>query len=158
MDQSPLLGHYLDHLHALVASVIFPHMGKALNGEFSFSQLNTLFLLYTERSCSIAKIADNAAISHNAASRMVDRLVQGQYVVRIEDKFDRRLKNVSLTVAGFNKLKELQIITADVYSQIFLTVPLELKQQLEATLKQIEPFLPPMTHFTETPDLQEDEK
>lgn len=147
MSQSPSLGHYLDHLHALVATVLFPHMGKALNGEFSFSQLNTLFLLYKQGSCSIAEIAENAAISHNAASRMVDRLVQGNYVTRVEDAQDRRHKKVSLTLSGFNKLKELQIITTDVYNQIFTVVPDELKHKLEATLKEIEPFLPQTTRF-----------
>lgn len=155
MSQSQTLGQYLDHLHALVAAVLFPHMGKALNGDFSFSQLNTLFLLYQQGSCSIADVAENAAISHNAASRMVDRLVQGAYVTRVEDQHDRRLKKVSLTVAGFNKLKELQIITTDVYNQVFSTVPVELQQQLEATLKQIEPYLPPITRFVAEPSLEE---
>ncbi|WP_111893373.1 MarR family winged helix-turn-helix transcriptional regulator [Acinetobacter sp. MB5] len=144
---SESIGQYLDHLHALVATVLFPHMGKALNGDFSFSQLNTLFLLYKQGPCSIAEIAENASISHNAASRMVDRLVQGGYVTRVEDQHDRRLKKVSLTVAGFNKLKELQIITTDVYNQVLSTVPIELQQQLKDVLQQILPYLPKTTRF-----------
>lgn len=155
MSQNQNLGQYLDHLHALVASVLFPHMGKALNGEFSFSQLNTLFLLYKQGSCSIAEIAANAAISHNAASRMVDRLVQGEYVTRVEDRQDRRLKKVSLTLVGFNKLRELQIITTDVYNQVLSAVPVELQQQLEATLKQIEPYLPTITRFVANSSIEE---
>lgn len=141
------IGQYLDHLHALVATVLFPHMGKALNGDFSFSQLNTLFLLYKQGACSIAEIAENAAISHNAASRMVDRLVQGEYVTRIEDPQDRRIKKVSLNTAGFNKLKELQIITTDVYDKMLEAVPVELQLQLKDILQQILPYLPQTTRF-----------
>ncbi|MFX6213578.1 MarR family transcriptional regulator, partial [Acinetobacter baumannii] len=106
-------------------------------------------------SCSIAEIAANAAISHNAASRMVDRLVQGEYVTRVEDRQDRRLKKVSLTLVGFNKLRELQIITTDVYNQVLSAVPFELQQQLEATLKQIEPYLPTITRFVANPSIEE---
>lgn len=106
-----------------------------------------LFLLYKQGSCNIAEIAENSAISHNAASRMVDRLVQGEYVILVEDQHDRRLKKVSLTIAGFNKLKELQIIATDVYNQVLSTAPVELQQQLEVTLKQIEPYLPKTTCF-----------
>ncbi|HEO1802622.1 TPA: MarR family transcriptional regulator [Acinetobacter baumannii] len=141
------LGHYLDHLHGLVATELFPHMGKAVNGDFSFSQLNTLFLLYKQSPCSIAEIAENAGISHNAASRMVNRLVQGGYVTRDEDKLDRRQKKVTLTYDGLLKLRELQIITTDVYNKIFSNIPKELCLKLESVLKEIEIYLPEITKF-----------
>ena len=48
----------------------------------------------------IADIAQATGLTHNAASRLVDRLVQAGYVSRAEDAHDRRQKRVELTPAG----------------------------------------------------------
>ena len=63
----------------------------------------------------IADIAQATGLTHNAASRLVDRLVQAGYVSRAEDAHDRRQKRVELTPAGHALPVGLHTATIDAY-------------------------------------------
>jgi DNA-binding MarR family transcriptional regulator len=55
----------------------------------------------------LTEIAERLGISPPSTSRAVDALVRGGYADRVEDASDRRVRRVSLTVAGERLLDEL---------------------------------------------------
>jgi DNA-binding MarR family transcriptional regulator len=137
------VGWMLDHLHGLVDADVFQHMATALHGgEMSFSQLNAIYRLYRNGPQTIAEIAQGADISHNAASRMVERLVQGGLVERHEVQSDRRQKRVELTGAGVERLRDLQAFTAKTYTRVLSDVPEAVLSRFAEVLEDVRSHLP----------------
>ncbi len=66
----------------------------------TFPQMNVLMRLRYSEHCAVSEIGTQMGISNAAASQLVDRLVQMDYVKRKEDPHDRRAKRLSLTPAG----------------------------------------------------------
>ena len=145
MDKSTLLrlGKDFDLLHGLVDAHVFHHMATILHdGEMSFSQLNTIYRLYRHGPHTISEIAQGADISHNAASRMVERLVRAGIVERNEVSTDRRQKRVALTTKGVERLQDLKSFTVNRYADMFAQLPEELVLRLEAVLGEVKQHLP----------------
>ncbi|MCL2895045.1 MarR family winged helix-turn-helix transcriptional regulator [Brenneria tiliae] len=143
LDECTRLAWMLDHLHGLAAAPVFQRMATTLrDGEMSFSQLNALYRLYRNGPQTIADMARGAAISHNAASRMVEGLVQGGLVERHESQSDRRQKRVELTAAGAERLRDLQIFTVDTYAQLLTPVPACVLRRLFEALEEVSAYLP----------------
>lgn len=137
------LGWMLDHLHGLVAAHVFQHMATALHGDdMSFSQLNAIYRLYRNGSQTIAQIAAGADLSHTAASRMVDRLVQAGIVERNEDPANRRQKRVELTGAGVSRLSDLQALTAGSYAELLNQIPEPVLHRFGEVLEEVRSHLP----------------
>jgi DNA-binding MarR family transcriptional regulator len=137
------LGTRLDHLHGLVASEVLQHMACALHGaEMSFSQLNTIIRLQSNGAQTIAQLADGADLTHNAASRMVERLTQSGLVERREDAADRRQKQVEITKKGIKRLQDLQAATVSAYADLFVGVPSPVVERLAAALAEARAYLP----------------
>jgi DNA-binding MarR family transcriptional regulator len=142
-DELTQLATAFDLLHGLVDSHVFQRMARALQGgEFSFSQLNALYRLYRFGPQTIAELAEGAALSQTAASRMVERLVQQELVARKEVPTDRRQKRVELTDAGIERLQDLQAFTVHTYAELLREVPREALARLNAILVEIRPHLP----------------
>lgn len=143
LDERTRLAWLLDHLHGLAAAPVFQRMATTLrDGDMSFSQLNTLYRLYRNGPQTIAEIAKGAAISQNAASRMVEGLVQGGLVERHEVQSDRRQKRVELTLAGVERLQDLQIFTVNTYAELLAQVPASALRHLIEALEEVGEYLP----------------
>lgn len=133
----------LEYLHSIASAPMFQHMAHALRGgEMSFSQLNAIYLLYRDGPQTIADLAKGVGLSHNAASRMVERLVQGGLVLRNEVASDRRQKRVELTAAGIERLRDLQTTTAAAYAALLAGLPEPLLRRFGETLDELGPHLP----------------
>jgi DNA-binding MarR family transcriptional regulator len=65
----------------------------------SMSQIGALFLIH-KGSSSISDIAEELGVTNAAASQMLERMVQQDYILRTEDPNDRRVKQVVLTDHG----------------------------------------------------------
>lgn len=67
----------------------------------SMPQFSTLMRLYYKTgACMVSDIADQMDITNAAASQLVQRLVEGGLLTRVEAAHDRRVKQLSLTPAG----------------------------------------------------------
>jgi DNA-binding MarR family transcriptional regulator len=142
-DNKNVLGALFELSHGLVSREVLQYMACTLHGaEMSFSQLNTIFRLNRSGPQTIAQIAEGADLTHNAASRMVERLTQSGLVERREDATDRRQKQVEITKKGIKRLKDLQTVTAKAYASLFVNVPAPLLERLVAALVELRPFLP----------------
>jgi DNA-binding MarR family transcriptional regulator len=137
------LGWMLEHLHGLASAPAMQRMAHAMRGgEMSFSQLNAIYQLYRSGPLTIGEIAKGTGLSHNAASRMVERLVQGGLVERNEVPTDHRQKRVELTSAGIERLAILQTTTANTYIALLTQLPVPTLQRLAAVMDEIIPYLP----------------
>jgi DNA-binding MarR family transcriptional regulator len=71
----------------------------------SMSQIGSLFLIHHGKS-SVSEIADGLGITSAAASQMLERLVQQELIIRLEDPSDRRVKQIMLTDKGRQVIRE----------------------------------------------------
>ena len=76
------------------------------NSGLSMPQVSLLYRLYYRGQCGVTDIADHLAVTSPAASQMVERLVQQGLLERNEDPSDRRAKQVALSPAGRELMKE----------------------------------------------------
>ncbi len=72
----------------------------------SMSQVSLLFRLYYQGQCGVSDIASHLTVSNAAASQMVERLVQQGWLERNEDPNDRRAKQVALSPAGQQLIRD----------------------------------------------------
>src|SRR6266536_4959126 len=71
-----------------------------INLDLSMAQLKTLMTLYNGGAAPIGQIAECLGIGQPTASHLVDRLVQTQLVLRMEDPLDRRRTLAQLSPGG----------------------------------------------------------
>jgi len=67
---------------------------------FSITQVAALFVIRRKGACNVSDIGDELQITHPAASQLLERLVQQDLLIRIEDPNDRRLKQITLSKQG----------------------------------------------------------
>lgn len=73
--------------------------------DLSMSQISVLFHMY-RGSSDVSGIGDRLGVTRAAASQMLDRLVQQDWITRTEDPVDRRAKKIVLTEKGRCVLEE----------------------------------------------------
>ena len=66
----------------------------------SMSQLGALLLIHRRGGCGVTDLGDALGVTSSAASQMLERLVQQDLVLRLEDPSDRRVKQIVLTDKG----------------------------------------------------------
>ena len=66
----------------------------------SMPQFFLLMHLHRHEQCGISDLSEHMDVTTAAVSQLVDKLVQGGLLVRVEDPHDRRAKQVSLSPAG----------------------------------------------------------
>lgn len=71
----------------------------------SVSQIGALFLIY-RRARGVSDLGDELGITSAAASQMLERLVQLELILRLEDPHDRRVKDIILTDKGRKTLQD----------------------------------------------------
>ena len=76
-------------------------------------QLRALAFLQINAGTSLAALAEYLGVTSASTSTMVERLVQKEYVTRVEHPKSRRKVVLSLTVAGEEHLQQVRQITRD---------------------------------------------
>ncbi len=71
----------------------------ARDNDLSMSQIGALFHM-VRGSSDVSGIGDHLGVSKAAASQMLERLVQQDFITRTEDPHDRRVKKIVLTEKG----------------------------------------------------------
>ena len=118
-------------VHTLVMEQVSPVLRGLMRGnDLSYSEFTAIVQVFTQGQMKIADIAQAAGLTHNAASRLVDRLVQAGYVSRAEDAHDRRQKRVELTPAGHALPVGLHTATIDAYRVVLSKLPTETQDRL----------------------------
>ncbi|TYQ24483.1 MarR family transcriptional regulator [Pseudanabaena sp. UWO311] len=76
-------------------------------------QLRALAFLQINAGTSLVALAEYLGVTSASTSTMVERLVQKEYVTRVEHPKSRRKVVLSLTVAGEEHLQQVRQITRD---------------------------------------------
>ena len=74
------------------------HFAKSTG--LSMSQFSILMQLHHKGPCGLSEISERFDVTAAAASQLVDKLVQADYLERAEDPADRRAKLLTLSVKG----------------------------------------------------------
>ena len=74
------------------------HFAKATG--MSMPQFGILMQLHYRHNCGVSDLSERFDITNEAASQLVDKLVQGGLIQREEDPNDRRAKLLNLTEKG----------------------------------------------------------
>lgn len=100
-----LLGELLKHVNRRSAGETLAIMNES---GLTLPQLVTLHILEQAGVRTISAIATALRLSPAATSHLIDRLVTGGFVGRIEDPQDRRQKRVTITAAGRRLVDRVQ--------------------------------------------------
>jgi len=66
----------------------------------SMPQFSVMMQLHHKGACGMSEISERFEVTPAAASQLVDKLVQGGFIIREEDPHDRRAKLLNLTDKG----------------------------------------------------------
>ena len=138
-----MVAEALEVLHAHAMAQVFPRIaGEMHMRDMSFSQLTAVMHIFMNGPQTISGIARSVDITHNAASRMVDRLVKADLLSRKEDPDDRRQKKIELTQLGRSFPPALRQTSIEAYRTLLAEVSPDLIVELVGLLTKIIPQLP----------------
>lgn len=130
-------------VHTLVMERVSPVLRGLMRGnDLSYSEFTAIMQVFTLGQMKIADIAQATGLTHNAASRLVDRLVQAGYVSRAEDAQDRRQKRIELTPVGHALPEGLHTATIDAYRDVLSKLPNETRDRLAKAMDDLDDHLP----------------
>ena len=122
-------------------------MGETLNliqgADLSVSQLAALIVVQREGPLSLTALSEGLSMSLSNTSYVTDQLVKRGLLTRVEDCTDRRQKVIALSPVATDLLDQIVQVRSNSIEESMATVPAELRQQLEAVLEQIVPYLQP---------------
>jgi DNA-binding MarR family transcriptional regulator len=72
----------------------------------SMPQFSILMQLHYKGSCNLSEVSERFDVTAAAASQLVDKLVQSNYVQRAEDQNDRRAKVLQISAKGTRLVNE----------------------------------------------------
>ena len=82
-----------------------------------------------QRPRTVSEVADYLAITHSAASRAVDRLVNDAFISRTENPADRRQKQLQLTEKGAQLVQMLNTIFSSGIERLVARLPPQEQEQ-----------------------------
>ena len=72
----------------------------------SMPQFSILMQLHHKGACGMSEISERFEVTPAAASQLVEKLVQGKLIQRVEDPSDRRAKLLNLTDKGMDLVQQ----------------------------------------------------
>jgi DNA-binding MarR family transcriptional regulator len=135
-----LLGRLLLQVHRTSTPELFKQLGEL---GLSFTQVKALNLLrISDEDVNVKDVADSLSMSLPAMSRALDKLVQRDYVERVESEKDRRAKLVRLLPAGRAVLDEIEQARKSAIEELTATLSDEERAALHAALLPIVERIP----------------
>jgi DNA-binding MarR family transcriptional regulator len=135
-----LLGQLLLHVHRTSAPELFKQLGEL---GLSFTQVKALNLLrISDEDVNVKDVADSLSMSLPAMSRALDKLVQRDYVERVESEKDRRAKLVRLLPAGRAVLDDIEQARKSAIEELTATLSDDERAALHAALLPVVERIP----------------
>lgn len=101
----------------------------------SMSQLFALTFVHHHGTCGVSDLGEGLGVSNAAASQLLDKLVQQNFIERTEDPADRRGKQISLTEAGHQFIKDSFIARHSWFQELQATLSEQEIEQIIPTLE-----------------------
>lgn len=102
----------------------------------TFPQIIVMYALTWEGPQAISALARTLRLSLAATSQLVDRLVEGEFVARVEDPEDRRVRIISIRPHGKRFMDRLNEIRRQELSQAFDHLPQDVRSRLTDALRE----------------------
>jgi MarR family transcriptional regulator, organic hydroperoxide resistance regulator len=99
-QQSTIIEEIIEEHRSILRAIGASAPSVWMELDLSMAQLKTLMTLYTGGPAPIGQIAEYLGVGQPTASHLVDRLVQTQLVLRMEDPLDRRRTLAQLSPGG----------------------------------------------------------
>jgi len=125
---------------------LMKHVGRRSAGEtlaimndagLTLPQLVALHILQHSGVRTISAIAASLRLSPAATSHLIDRLVTGGFVGRIEDPEDRRQKRVTITAVGRRLIDRVQRERTREMTEAMAGLPAEVSRQFGRVLSLV---------------------
>jgi DNA-binding MarR family transcriptional regulator len=136
-------------MHTFMRQSMTRYSRYARDTGISMQQLGVLMYLQRSGNCGISKIGSDLGVTNAAASQIIERLVQQEFLKRTEDPNDRRVRNVVLTEKGRQLVDEsiqvrlgwlddlAELLTPDQQAEVIAA--LDLLNQTAQQLGDLEP-------------------
>ncbi len=109
--------------------------------ELSMAQLVALLFLHRRGATSLGDIGKHLNLTLGATSHLVDRLVAGGLVTRVENPLDRRHKQITLTQTGITIVMDAKQARVEEMARRLVELPPELLNQLVNTMTDVIVYL-----------------
>jgi DNA-binding MarR family transcriptional regulator len=109
--------------------------------ELSMAQLVALLFLHRRGATSLGDIGKHLNLTLGATSHLVDRLVAGGLVTRVEDPGDRRQKQIALTDAGISVVTDAKQVRVEEMARRLAELPPELLNRLMSAMSDVVIYL-----------------
>jgi len=129
-----LIGELMKHVNRRSAGETLAIMNDA---GLTLPQLVTLHILQHSGVRTITAIATSLRLSPAATSHLIDRLVTGGFVGRIEDPEDRRQKRVTITAVGRRLIDRVQRERTREMTDAMAGLPAEVSRQFGRVLSLV---------------------
>jgi len=129
-----LIGELLKHVNRRSAGETLAIMNES---GLTLPQLVTLHLLEQAGVRTISAIATSLRLSPAATSHLIDRLVTGGLVGRIEDPEDRRQKRVTITSAGRRLVERVRRERTREMTEAVAGLPAEVSREFGRVLSRV---------------------
>lgn len=100
-----------------------------------YAEIRCLLLFKGERYLTVKGIAQKLDVAKSRITKLIDGLLRKGMVERMEDPRDARVKLISLTNKGIEKVKKIEEFHKDVHKQILLRLD---HQERKAILSRLE--------------------
>lgn len=122
----------------LLSNNISNSFAKKLNWiDITVAEWIVLKEIYDNETIASYQIANVTGLSRGAISKLIERLVQKNYILKTENKQDRRFQDIKLTPIGKKIIPELALLANDHDNEFFSELNLEEKEQLLKLCKKI---------------------
>ena len=122
----------------LVSNNVSNSFAKKLNWiDITVAEWVVLREIYDNETITSTKISNITGLTKGAVSKLIDRLVQKNYILRSESKQDRRFQNIVLTKTGKEIVPTLAQLADENDEDFFSKLNTEEKEQLLNLCKKI---------------------
>jgi DNA-binding MarR family transcriptional regulator len=120
METEEFSGSLLDGMALLMRVSLQDLMGYLHRKGISIAQMNVLYQVYYRGPCEVLAFTHTLSLSPAGASQLIERMVRQNWVERLDDPADRRVRRVYLTEPGRQLVAE-SIAVRDEWIQRFGT-------------------------------------
>ena len=137
---------YIDRFEAVSFTVtrkLNALIRECIDNELTLDQFLTLRYIYNRKSCTASELSDTFCVNKSATTAITSRLVDKQYITRVQDDKDRRVVSFQLSEKGTevyeaaaSRIQELLVGFISQFTQAELDQFLTLYEKLAAIIKK----------------------
>ncbi|MCX6239945.1 MAG: MarR family winged helix-turn-helix transcriptional regulator [Bacteroidia bacterium] len=121
MESGKPLGYMLDRSLRVFKNQLVSEFRRKEN-ELTYEQFVILHLLNSDCDLIQRDLANKLQKDKSIIVRQINSLIDNQFVVRITNKEDKRIKNLILTKKGFEKLNQMKEIASELSKKLLTGV------------------------------------